>query len=196
MKIALSPRIGSQRNLTGQIFGYLTVIATSDRRSGDSVMWQCECNCNHLFCPKVIYVNSSSLVHGRCISCKKHRGKRSVAVTQYYSMTRFGALKRNYVFELSLLEFYNLIKLSCYYCGSNKDIKHIYDGNKYKLAKTNTSKLFCLLRANGIDRLDNTLGYTVKNCVPCCGECNEAKMNRTVQAYLDHCRKVVLHNSI
>ena len=33
-----------------------------------------------------------------------------------------------------------------------------------------------VFKRNGIDRKDNTLGYTVANTVPCCGVCNTAKM--------------------
>jgi hypothetical protein len=28
---------------------------------------------------------------------------------------------------------------------------------------------------NGIDRIDNNIGYIVKNCVPCCKHCNYVK---------------------
>lgn len=30
---------------------------------------------------------------------------------------------------------------------------------------------------NGLDRMDSSKGHTKENCVPCCRECNQAKMN-------------------
>ena len=30
---------------------------------------------------------------------------------------------------------------------------------------------------NGVDRIDNTVGYTVENCKACCKECNHMKNN-------------------
>lgn len=30
---------------------------------------------------------------------------------------------------------------------------------------------------NGLDRIDSSKGHTKENCVPCCKECNQAKMN-------------------
>ena len=31
--------------------------------------------------------------------------------------------------------------------------------------------------ANGIDRVNNSIGYTLDNCVPCCKHCNYVKGN-------------------
>ncbi len=36
---------------------------------------------------------------------------------------------------------------------------------------------------NGIDRLDNALGYTLDNCVPCCKRCNQAKNNMGLKEF-------------
>jgi hypothetical protein len=50
---------------------------------------------------------------------------------------------------LTKTEFNNLTKEKCHYCDK--------DG------------------PNGIDRIDNTIGYTMGNCVPCCKHCNYVK---------------------
>jgi hypothetical protein len=50
-------------------------------------------------------------------------------------------------------EFYEIINKECYLCGKKTDKQH----------------------KNGVDRVDNNLGYTVENIKPCCGECNYMK---------------------
>ena len=60
--------------------------------------------------------------------------------------------RREIPFVLSYEQYYCLIKLPCYYCGG-------------KLNETRT----------GLDRLANTLGYTLDNSVPCCANCNRIK---------------------
>jgi hypothetical protein len=38
----------------------------------------------------------------------------------------------------------------------------------------------------GVDRIDNTKGYTSGNCVPCCWDCNRSKSNKTLKEYKDY----------
>lgn len=38
---------------------------------------------------------------------------------------------------------------------------------------------------NGIDRVDNTKGYHIDNCVTCCTYCNSAKMGRSLEEFID-----------
>jgi hypothetical protein len=76
----------------------------------------------------------------------------------FWKYTR-DAKSRNYAFELNLEEFLSIIKLPCAYCnhpGSNKRRDFIY---------------------NGLDRKDNSGGYTKDNIVPCCKDCNRMKTN-------------------
>lgn len=37
--------------------------------------------------------------------------------------------------------------------------------------------LYCGYPSTGLDRKDNSKGHTMDNCVPCCWECNTARMN-------------------
>lgn len=39
------------------------------------------------------------------------------------------------------------------------------------------SCVYCGFPSTGLDRIDNKIGHTEDNCVPCCKECNVARMN-------------------
>jgi len=67
---------------------------------------------------------------------------------QYYTK----AHKRDLIFELTIEQFVELIQKPCQYCNYAKEGE-----------------------ANGIDRINNTIGYIVGNCVPCCEMCNRMK---------------------
>jgi ribosomal protein L21 len=66
---------------------------------------------------------------------------------------KLGAIKRNLKFEISPKIFENIAKKSCYLCGRYSDKYH----------------------CNGIDRCNNSIGYTLINCKSCCGDCNFMK---------------------
>lgn len=75
---------------------------------------------------------------------------------------------KNIDFELSREQFQILTDSNCHYCWKKND-----DFNK-----------------NGVDRKDNSLGYTMENVVPCCAECNYMKCDMGYQEFIDHCKKV------
>ena len=66
--------------------------------------------------------------------------------------------------------FITLIKGNCHYCGK--------EPNKY----------------NGIDRVNNELGYIDSNCVSCCSFCNMEKNDLPVEYFLKWVLK--LYNNI
>ena len=51
-------------DFTGQIFGRLTVIEKTDRRSNGSIVWKCKCDCGN-----ETFVRSSSLRNESTQSC-------------------------------------------------------------------------------------------------------------------------------
>lgn len=72
-------------------------------------------------------------------------------------------------FELNEDEFDDLLSLHCYYC------KNFESG------------------ANGIDRLNNELGYTKKNVVSCCKTCNKLKNDLKLIEFKEHLNNIFQH---
>lgn len=77
--------------------------------------------------------------------------------------------------------FIELTKQECFYCGRPPRIDH-KPKNAYK--EVRTSKRICVAY-NGIDRIDPLVGYTVENSVACCGQCNSAKLNWSLEEFVD-----------
>ncbi len=57
---------------------------------------------------------------------------------------------------------------------NKKDFNLTLDWVKENLQKPCT---YCGFESNGFDRKDNSIGHTIDNCVPCCTECNNGRMN-------------------
>lgn len=88
---------------------------------------------------------------------------------------RSGAVKRGLVFDLTEEQFASIIGSPCFYCGGEP-----------------TGRLVAreTLVCNGVDRINNLLGYTSDNCVPACKVCNMMKGTNSWNEYVAHCRKV------
>lgn len=80
------------------------------------------------------------------------------------------AERRGLAFELDRAEFLRVIACPCAYCGA--------------MPPADTKR-------NGLDRVDNSAGYTPQNIVPCCYPCNQMKGTRTSQAFLDHVASIM-----
>ncbi|MFZ4411491.1 MAG: hypothetical protein ACOYOV_00310 [Bacteroidales bacterium] len=70
---------------------------------------------------------------------------------------------RNREFTLTELEYLQLIK-ECYYC--NKDLSLTKSGVR-------------------LDRINSEIGYIKNNVIGCCGQCNVAKNNYTLEEFLE-----------
>jgi len=86
--------------------------------------------------------------------------------TTKFSVYRAGAIRRGLSFKINMEQFMELWKKPCAYCGA--EIKTI-----------------------GIDRVDNSIGYTKSNIVSCCYACNWSKHNGSEEEYIARCRMVV-----
>jgi len=83
-----------------------------------------------------------------------------------YAGYRNGAKKRNLEFTITEEEFDNTIMKDCYICGK-KPLPHKH--------------------TNGIDRYDNSIGYTIENIRPCCKECNFFKKDFAYNDIIHQC---------
>ena len=72
-----------------------------------------------------------------------------------YASYKSRAEKKDLEFAITNADYKSIIQEDCYLCGK-------------QTTETNI---------NGVDRVDNTVGYTVANCKACCKECNHMKNN-------------------
>src|SRR5260221_440604 len=82
-----------------------------------------------------------------------------------YKNYRNGAIARGYSLDITFEYFKCITQQDCFYCGIEPK-QSIWD-----------------YIYNGIDRIDNALGYTPDNSRPCCRTCNVAKRNLTEQEF-------------
>lgn len=166
-------------NLIGQKYGRLTVISRSVNSARGISRWVCLCDCN-----KTLIVYSNLLKSGNTRSCGCLIGFSDRVLSSkrlLFYRYKHDAEKRGLSFPLSFDDLMAITQRDCYYCG--------VPPCKYLKKMTAREGFFY----NGIDRLDNLRGYEQENIVPCCKDCNWAKMDLTQEAYMAWIKKCYNH---
>ena len=145
---------------TGDRFGKLRVIgkAPSTRYRTSTVanvLIECECG-------TIKPVRTRDLRSGHRTSCGcNFRTGIEAAFHRLWSNYKNNAKNRSLVFALSREKFRTLVEQECFYCG----------GFPAQMMRSKTG----VFKYNGVDRVNNSLGYVPSNCVPCCHPCNLMK---------------------
>lgn len=167
-------------DITGKQFGRLTAMCRADRPSGvksKKAYWLCRCSCGN-----ELVVVGSSLRTGQTSSCGCYRNDRIrqrlnkpfgyTAKHALYLDYKYQARRRDIYFDLSEDEFNIIVVSNCRYCGKPPS----------QINKQGNAPGVCIY--NGIDRIDNAIGYITTNTVSCCKECNFAKSNKNIADFL------------
>ena len=166
--------IQTKYNLINRSFGKLKVTKKLGKKN-DNRLWNCLCECGNN-----VSVKTSSLLSRKTKSCgcirKLPNGEANLnLIIKKYKES---ATKRGIEYSLSKEEIKKIITQNCYYCGSEPS-------NQIKYKKFNGTFL-----SNGIDRKDNSIGYTSKNSVPCCFVCNRAKSTMSYKDFILLVKKI------
>lgn len=168
-------------DLSKQRFGRLFVIKRVPNR-GSKRFWLCLCDCGKEkevsgFQLKRKHTSSCGCLRVELLTLPGDEG----SFNSYFSEYKQGAKQRNYSFHLTKDQFRKITSLPCSYCGSF--IQPYYAKNRKSLT---TVPYLC----NGIDRVNNDIGYSVENCVSCCNLCNLMKRGLSVDNFKAHIRKI------
>lgn len=165
-------------NIIGQKYNMLSVIDEISVQTNKRKRRYVKCICD---CGNTVIIEKNKVRSGRTKSCgclqlktrkslgskfKKEYGEASF--NECYTSYKRGAKRRGYQFKLTKEEFKEIITQPCIYCGA------VLVNEKKKKGSNGTFKY------TGIDRYDNTKGYTIDNCVPCCKVCNRIKTNMSI----------------
>lgn len=173
----------------GDKFNRLTVVEYSYTNKQRRKCFICKCDCGN-----TATIQSNNLKSGHTKSCgcfaretnskvnkSRFKGERSL-INRVYGNYKKSAKSRNIPFDLTNDEVEKLIFQNCYYCTAKPE-------NKCRVKLKNDLQHEDLLY-NGIDRVDNSKGYTVNNVVPCCTQCNFAKRSLSIKDFKQWIMKV------
>lgn len=178
----------SGKNYIGKKFGMLTVLKRNfSKRNDHNIYWECECECGN-----TAIVSITSLKKGDTISCgcfckkqAKIRAKNlniknegESALNSILYTYKYNANKRNIEFDLTNDQFELLIFSDCKYCGMPPN-------NLSKNRYGNGDVIY-----NGVDRMNNSIGYKEGNCVSCCKNCNRAKSNMSYEEFMSWIKNI------
>lgn len=178
----------SQRiDLAGSQYGNLKILHEIDPK-----IWSCQCTCGN----QPIYTTEQILNYGivSC-GCKNKAKKSSGECVKNYLIRNYkyeAAINKNLPFELSKEQCEEFFQANCYYCASPPSctlrMKQMTTSNK---GRYNRSTPYTY---NGIDRVDNSKGYTTENCVTACVNCNKAKNNRPLQNFINRAADIARYS--
>lgn len=174
-------------NHVGKKFGKLTVLGLGKRRFYNSsgrkkgfFMWSVQCDCG-----VKKEVMPCNLRNGETVSCgcfldSKISEFGMTKLRELFGTYRYNAKKKGLEFDLTIEIFKELVSKNCIYCDAAPVVR-----NK-KLKKGRIGQLPC----NGVDRKNNSIGYTIDNSAPCCPKCNMMKKDLKYDEFLIHIGKI------
>lgn len=112
-------------------------------------------------------IDLEKLSYRECLKCKIDN--RDANATTVYNRVKGNATKRSITFTLKLKEFMEIASKNCFYCNQEPIQNHDYRPRSRPY--------------NGLDRVNNSLGYSVENSVSCCSICNYAKHDLSVEEF-------------
>lgn len=151
------------RDLTGQRFGKMVVLGI-DHRKGKEWFWKVQCDCGNTNVSQGGNIRGGKVKSCGSIACRwsrKPAGESALkTILKWYKRS---ASRRGLAFEIDIEYFRKLSQQPCHYCG------------REPFAVTNIKYINGQFTYNGLDRVDNSIGYVAGNLVPCCKQCNGAK---------------------
>lgn len=174
--------MGKRKEMAGLRFGRLIVIDYSHiNPSNRRIMWKCICDCGNEKIADGVYLRNGKVKSCGCLVgeylanlTRKEDSGFKLLLRQYKS----SAKARGYDFDLSEDTFKKLTSGDCFYCGDKP--------KKVSVKLSEYGKYIF----NGIDRLENSLGYSETNCVTCCEDCNFLKRTLNVDKFLNLVSKI------
>ena len=180
------------KDLTGMKFGKWTVIGKGNvyywNGKINSYKWECKCECGN-----IQHIPSGRLRAGRTIGCKpcfkaRQKDRRYYTIYErlfYQRVTNNLNNRTNRGLRISVSidaqQYYEIAKNNCHYCNAEP-----VEYSPYKEKESERDVIY----VNGVDRMDNTKGYEIGNCVPCCYSCNSMKMDMTVNDFKNKINKL------
>jgi hypothetical protein len=181
-------QVATIKDLKGKKFGSWTVIKRSgyltlgDGKKTSQSMWLCKCTCG--FKTKIPISNLTTGKSKRCSGCSYklkslNNRKGTIWDAAFRNKVESRAKQKDIPVRITVNDYQKIVTQGCHYCGLPPQ----------KVYKRVNEKI----KINGIDRLNNNIGYTLKNCVSCCSACNFMKNKLNYRFFLKKIKQISIN---
>jgi len=180
------------KNIIGKRYNRLVVLEQNgwkELTNNRTAIWKCLCDCGNIVDVPLTYLNVESTGSCGCLQ-KEVAARNGRANFKGDEISGFNKIKgeykkraklKNMDFDLTDEQIRILFTDKCYYC----------EAEPKQISRVNAIEQRGLFLYNGIDRVDNTKGYTLENSVSCCKYCNTAKHDLTVEQFINHMKLIL-----
>ncbi len=173
----------------GDRIGKLIVIC-EEKRTNRRRKIKVLCDCGKSRIVDASYCNANMKSCGCDLPGNNEKEKGLTSWINLYNQYKKSAKERGKLFELTLDQFQDISSKNCYYCNLEPRDYSPYVSNKQIKTGTDRAVIRSYIKANGIDRTNNNIGYVFDNCVPCCEKCNRFKHAYTQEDFLNHVKRI------
>lgn len=179
------------KDFTNKKFSKLTVINFEEfvisPLGKRSATWKCKCDCGNICIIRGSNLSCNITKSCGCLKVENatklgkstFKGEEIAGLNYLFRSYKNSAKQRNISFLLNIDEFKKITKENCNYCKIEPKQYRSPLGKSVSIETQIKGKYLY----NGIDRVNNNIGYEINNCVPCCGRCNAAKNNMTLDEF-------------
>lgn len=186
IEVAVHPQA---RDYSGQRYGKLVAVRRIDDKRHRAWLWafRCDCGAEEIRLPSQTAASVQAGHMPSCSACwpepsnKLPLGEASKGLL--FRRYKRGAARRGFTFDLTRTQFLEIVGRPCFYCdcvpSSLVDPSSAINGR---------------IAYNGLDRVDNRMGYAGHNVVACCAQCNRAKGAMTREEFMSWLRRAAHHS--
>lgn len=172
-------------DLSGITYGdHVVLYRTINKNTPGRTYWTIKCrHCGHH--KKAFAGNITAGVGGGCRCQEIERAQHNIDSfwKGYIGAYVNGAKLRKLAWELDEDAIRAIAAQDCAYCGAKPARRKAH------------WRSFCVVNANGLDRVDSTKGYIAGNVAPCCPTCNAMKSDMPAVSFVRHCHAVAKNHA-
>lgn len=184
--------------LVGKVFNRLTIIKILNfRKEKRSTFVLCKCECGTQKELSYQLVKSNKTKSCGCLraeTSKKHltgqtwsrKEKGSGGLNRVFMTIKNNAKQRNLSFTLTKAEVKFYTSKNCSYCDKSPKTLATTSPKAMTIEGLKHSEYLY----NGLDRVNNNLGYELNNIVACCGLCNWMKKDLSKKDFIFHIKTI------
>lgn len=162
---------------------YGVTVVNGPEKVRNTLSWGMQCP----FCKDVFVAPTTNFRWAKsCYSCRGEALKsydETTTMDYLYHVIKGRKAAKEKGFGLTKECFNRLSVEPCYYCGAQPTETSGYKPWHPKVM------------INGLDRIDPAVGYYDHNVVPCCKDCNVAKLDKTEEEFISWARRLVGHQN-